>query len=281
MPTIERSNLDGSKRETIVSSNMNIPHDITVDQTTNKIYWADTGSGIYYRIESANLDGTNRKIILQDTHQTPYSIAVTKDMIFWTDPTSKSIWTLKKDIEGETPIKFRTFNESPKGIYAKNDIGNIIQCKSVLDAIEKSKNSVELFEIARDSIQCLNFGELVNNRCRCVRGFTGTRCETDLCHNYCVNGGCFISTEGYPQCKCPEGYSGSRCETEVCKGYCLNDGVCKPQVNDEISLAKCECSQGYSGERCENRNEIDSICTVICEEGKEFNIMDDGGKKCR
>lgn len=281
MPTIERSNIDGTKRETIISSNMNHPHDITVDLSTNKLYWADTGVGIYYRIEMSNLDGTGREIVLQDTHQRPYGITVNKEMIYWTDATAQALWSLKKGVIGEKPTKLREFSESPKGVYAKLEFDNLSRCKSAIEMIEKNKNTAEIFEIARDSVQCLNFGELVNNRCRCVRGFTGTRCEVDLCHNYCISGGCFISTEGYPQCKCLEGFTGQRCEIEVCKGFCLNDGVCRSQINNEDSLATCECRDGYSGERCEVKNEVESPCTVICQEGEEFSSVDSNGKKCR
>lgn len=278
-PTIERSNLDGSEREVLISGNVDMPQDISIDQANDKIYWADVGSGIYYRIESANLDGTNRKIVLEDTHQRPYSIAVTDEMIYWTDLTSEALWGIKKGADGEKPVKYRSFNEEPMGIFAKNDISTVEHCKGVVQVIEKNKKTVELFEIATDSIQCLNYGELVNSKCHCVRGFTGTRCETNLCHNYCIHGTCSISTEGYPQCKCLEGFAGSRCESEMCNGYCLNDGICKLQNNEVVKT--CECRQGFSGERCEIKSEIETLCTVLCEEGEEFNVIESSGKKCR
>lgn len=389
--------MDGTVRETIISSNLDTPHGITIDQNEGRIYWTDLGPGIFYRIESANLDGSDRKIILYQTYQTPFSIAVTKEKILWTDTRNKALWGIRKNLEGATPEKIRTYNESPRDIYQKMSIENIPQCQNVKSAINKNKKLIEQFDIAADSLQCLNLGELINNRCRCPRGYTGTRCEINLCHNYCFVGECLITTDGYPNCKCPQefsgercetkiqknhclnggtyrieyingkketfcecpygfsgvqcenqickdfcingeckiqikdgkaipscdcakgfsgdrcqieicksnclnngkcntqlindtlhpicdcppGFSGSRCEIQVCKNYCFNEGVCKIQVENQNNIVQCECPQGFTGNQCEIKTELESDCTVICEEGEEFGFIDTTGKRCR
>ena len=53
-PSIERSFIDGSKRQTVVKSHLKQPNDIAVDIYGNRIYWADYD---LKHIESAHLDG--------------------------------------------------------------------------------------------------------------------------------------------------------------------------------------------------------------------------------
>lgn len=49
----------------------------------------------------------------------------------------------------------------------------------------------------------------------------------DSCKLTCENGGkCIINEKGDPRCHCWPSYSGERCETNHCYNYCQNGGTC-------------------------------------------------------
>lgn len=49
----------------------------------------------------------------------------------------------------------------------------------------------------------------------------------DSCKLTCENGGkCIINEKGDPRCHCWPSYSGERCETNHCHNYCQNGGTC-------------------------------------------------------
>lgn len=81
-PSIERSGLDGTDHDILVSDDLFMPTGITVDHLAQKIYWADMREGIYYRIESVSFDGSDRKVVFEGTHQRPFGIAVDKVTTF-------------------------------------------------------------------------------------------------------------------------------------------------------------------------------------------------------
>lgn len=62
-PKIERAYLDGTHRETIISTDIEWPNGIVVDYTENKIFWCDAKKD---RIEVANMDGTGRRVLVKD-----------------------------------------------------------------------------------------------------------------------------------------------------------------------------------------------------------------------
>uniref|UniRef100_A0A183D978 EGF-like domain-containing protein n=1 Tax=Gongylonema pulchrum TaxID=637853 RepID=A0A183D978_9BILA len=68
---------------------------------------------------------------------------------------------------------------------------------------------------------------------------------------FCRNGGHCRDRKG---CICPLGFNGTKCETDLCSGFCLNGGICKPVVAAKYALqaVRCACTSGFSGERCED-----------------------------
>ena len=110
---------------------------------------------------------------------------------------------------------------------------------------------------------------MVNNACKCRRGYSGPRCEISVCHNYCIRGSCKIDANSNPKCYCPAGYSGSRCEIDKCHGMCLNSGSCSVDEHNEVA---CVCKPGYFGERCEFLNDIkNELCKTYCQFSESNN----------
>ena len=62
-PKIERANLDGTERVTMVNTSLGWPNGLALDYKNNKMYWGDAETD---RIEVANMDGTNRRTLLSE-----------------------------------------------------------------------------------------------------------------------------------------------------------------------------------------------------------------------
>lgn len=285
-PSIERLSLETNVKETIISDDLNDPLGITVDYLTQRIYWTDRRTGIYYRIESANFDGKERQIVHEGTYQTPVSIAVNKNAVYWTDIKSNALWSKAKNGAGVALQKVKEFaGKEPYGLVARNlEINSMPDCKGLADAIKEfAEESIDTNEIYTSTeivqtttpmqeIICLNNGQITATGCKCKRGFSGANCETSVCYNYCVHGSCHHSRIGHPVCDCPAGYTGSRCEQKVCDGYCLNGGVCEANADGEAA-PKCSCQTGFQGSRCELNLEPNELCSKFCKSDEDGVLM--------
>ena len=88
-PKIEQAAMDGTSRRVIVTGNLGWPNGLTIDQTTNLLYWADAKLD---KIEVSGLNGGNRRLILSSAANIhPYGITVYQGMLYWTDRNNKSI----------------------------------------------------------------------------------------------------------------------------------------------------------------------------------------------
>lgn len=96
-----------------------------------------------------------------------------------------------------------------------------------------------------------------------------------MCYNYCLRGQCYFSLVGQPQCKCPSGFTGSRCEYDVCDSFCLNGGVCSTEK--ENNSPSCSCPPGYFGNRCEMKMDFQEMCDLFCQQ-KENGLVADQAK---
>jgi len=80
---------------------------------------------------------------------------------------------------------------------------------------------------------CKNGGSCVKVKkkktCTCLAGFSGKRCEQDLCE--CKNGGtCLIQGNSF-KCLCRSSFTGDKCEiivkgSDICDYFCKNGGSC-------------------------------------------------------
>ncbi|XP_043493969.1 protein cueball [Polistes fuscatus] len=275
-PSIERSNMDGTNRTTVITKNLYEPIGLAIDHTEGKLYWSDDEEGIHFKIERSNLDGTERELILHSRNHQPVYLTIDKDFIYWNDWVHAAIWMIPKNITNpDLPSKFKSYDKSikdvdPNAIITRDNV-DTIDCDAIL---KKRSGKLELSEISQkvtllesynnlttsteevesDNYQtCLNGGffDRTERTCRCKSSYTGTKCEISLCHNYCLHGGeCIVTSFGEVKCLCNGTFVGKRCERNLCEDYCLHDGICFLHE----TLPFCECKYS-SGARCEILNE--------------------------
>ena len=104
---IQRSNLDGSDVEELVTTNLTGPRGLALDLIGDKVYWADPGtdSGIHATIERSNLDGTDRETLItfpinsDGTEDRPDGLAldVADGKMYWTDLGLGTIYSANLD----------------------------------------------------------------------------------------------------------------------------------------------------------------------------------------
>lgn len=89
--------------------------------------------------------------------------------------------------------------------------------------------------------------------CRCLAGFMGPRCETnvdDCLMKPCGNGATCLDGVNRFSCLCPAGFTGRFCTVNMddCVSRpCLNSGRCL----DRTGGFHCVCTPGYTGPTCE------------------------------
>ena len=125
--------------------------------------------------------------------------------------------------------------------------------------------------------------ELGVPQCLCAPGFTGKKCDNDVCAEFCLNNGECLRSAKKITCNCKPGYTGRRCETRIectdpsqcaagtsnatstiCNGFnCLNGGIC-------IAIrgqAFCRCSDDWAGLHCEDYRGDYNACKAMCING--------------
>ena len=74
--------------------------------------------------------------------------------------------------------------------------------------------------------------------------------QDDPCLNFCFHGDCKVTTLNQPVCHCQQNFTGTRCQVDVCYNYCLNDGACSVSTFESV---RCQCPQGFAGSRCQQQ----------------------------
>ncbi|UYV64099.1 hypothetical protein LAZ67_2006567 [Cordylochernes scorpioides] len=100
---IEKSGMDGSHRQTIITENLMWPNGITIDFVTKRIYWVDAK---LHLLASADYDGGNNRIVHTSftDFKHPYSVDiferqpdnVVQDFVYWSDWGTESILKVNK-----------------------------------------------------------------------------------------------------------------------------------------------------------------------------------------
>ncbi|XP_072942146.1 low-density lipoprotein receptor-related protein 4 [Epargyreus clarus] len=92
-PKIERANMDGTRRKSVIFDQLFWPNGLTIDYTESKIYWADAK---HHVIEKALFDGRDRKRVVTKGLPHPFALTLFEDAIYWTDWHTKSISSVDK-----------------------------------------------------------------------------------------------------------------------------------------------------------------------------------------
>lgn len=121
---IERAYMDGEDRRTIISNGLSQPNGITIDYSTQKIYWSDSDLD---KIEYSNYDGTERIILesLDDGILHPFGLTINDELLFWTDWETNYLYYTHKDHGSSTGLgifeSLAHFTSTPYGVEALVD----------------------------------------------------------------------------------------------------------------------------------------------------------------
>ena len=79
---IEKSGMDGTDRQVLLSTNLKYPNGLAIDQTKNRLYFVDGGEKT---LEYVNFDGSGRKTLITSGLEHPFGIDVFENLVYWTD----------------------------------------------------------------------------------------------------------------------------------------------------------------------------------------------------
>ncbi|XP_016958873.1 protein cueball [Drosophila biarmipes] len=266
-PSVERINLDGSNRTTIVNASIHMPKGIVVDQFSDRLFWIDDLDGIYFSVESSKLDGSDRQLVLKDKNQEPLNLAVTNDAIYWTDKTTKAVWshpkvrvikvttTAKPDEEEDSTDKT---NFDPEPVI---EVSPLVRVANLSEEARGIVVRTGFYQRLQKDSHCASIVRKVKERLDEQTNKNEIRSLLDqkmkvLEDERCMNGGQYKAATDL--CICPTGFKGSRCEVRECHHYCIH-GSC---YMSEQAYPKCFCQPGFEGERCEVNK-----CTGLCLNG--------------
>ena len=86
-PKIERASMDGSSRSVIVSTELGWPNGLTLDYSTQTLYWD--------KLEKSNVDGSMRTRLISPTNVVlhPFGITFYSNRLYWSDWEANAIFT--------------------------------------------------------------------------------------------------------------------------------------------------------------------------------------------
>lgn len=97
IPKIERAGMDGTNRSMIIDKEIYWPNGLTLDYSQQKLYWADAKHSFIHR---SNLDGSFREVVVKGELPHPFALTLFEDTLFWTDWTTHSIHSCRKQTGG-------------------------------------------------------------------------------------------------------------------------------------------------------------------------------------
>lgn len=114
-PKIERARLDGTERTAFVSSGVQFPNGLAIDESDKMLYWAGTDTNKYGIIEAISLDGLNRSVILYGAGYHPFSLDVFEGFVYWSDWSKSAVLRMSKYGGGRVEVIVAGLNK-PMGL---------------------------------------------------------------------------------------------------------------------------------------------------------------------
>ncbi|XP_032221449.2 low-density lipoprotein receptor-related protein 6 isoform X2 [Nematostella vectensis] len=111
-PKIEKSNMDGTSRWTLLDKDLIWPNALTIDYQSKRLFWADAKLN---RIEVCDWYGENRKPVFEKRGMHPFGMAFFGDKLYWTDYKTKSVQELSLSSGVSKPFVRRL--SFPRGLY--------------------------------------------------------------------------------------------------------------------------------------------------------------------
>jgi low density lipoprotein-related protein 2 len=96
---LERANLDGSNRTTLITTDILSPTDLYIEPRTGDIYWSDN---IKDRVEKCDWQGQNRVIVKQTLMPSTKSIFVYDGNLFYADARQRSVFAYNMSYANNT-----------------------------------------------------------------------------------------------------------------------------------------------------------------------------------
>ncbi|KAH6945545.1 hypothetical protein HPB50_008921 [Hyalomma asiaticum] len=87
-PAIMHANMDGTSIQQLVSTDLGWPNGLTLDHTTNRLYWCDAKLS---RLEYLELTTLRRAVVMDEDVFHPFALAVFEDTVYWSDWASYSL----------------------------------------------------------------------------------------------------------------------------------------------------------------------------------------------
>jgi hypothetical protein len=116
-PKIEKANMDGTSRWTLVEKNLKWPNGLTIDNKGSRIYWADARND---KIESCDLLGGSRRDVYRGQNIHPFSLAFSEGYVYWSDVKSQSVQKL--NIASGVSVPYVKHLSRPYGVFVYDPI---------------------------------------------------------------------------------------------------------------------------------------------------------------
>ncbi|KAF8767497.1 Sortilin-related receptor-like protein [Argiope bruennichi] len=234
-PSVSRSYLDGSHFEVLFdSSYVTWPNGVTVDLSTDKIYWTDAKKDY---IASADIDGKNIKYIISDTKLVPHPFAVVvyKDWIYFDDWNKEAIVMANKhDGSGMNTLVSTSGRAMDMKVFAPGLQKGTGPCSGPLNG------------------NCTHF---------CVPYPDGS--HVCLCPDWSIKN---KLSNGSEICSCPDG------NFMLPNGTCIDNGTSVACKNDEFKCTNHKCIP--KTKMCDGSNDCGDYsdegkqCDSTCDSGK-------------
>ncbi|KAJ8716342.1 hypothetical protein PYW08_013627 [Mythimna loreyi] len=245
---IEKARLDGSGREIVINSSIQMPQLLVV--TENEFFWTDgtlredrlPTKEKQFSIQSINLYGHRRTVYRETGEDQPQYLGVAEEAVYWSYFFRPGVWRLDKyPSENSKPLQI--LNATVQDLTTNFTITQLFLGIHNCENLSNLKNIMGTVFYRGDDMMTNGVNDIkisAEYQCKCA--------SCSVCQNYCFQGNCSVTAEGQPKCRCKTGFSGVRCEVNLCQGYCLNDGNCSL---DKENKTVCECKGDYEGDRCE------------------------------